>query len=168
MRNREQKTASFRLGEADPKTAVDNIAELLDRSDVTREASSDTKLIFEALLRELSNQGFGEDTVIEVSTRKQLDGLRLIVGFEGKVFSPPSDDDGNRERFILCSLGDKINYSYGVGYNSVRITITRSYRNSLFLCALAAVLALVAFLPHPFPSQPCRPECIARWLRRAP
>ena len=69
----------------------------------------------------------------------------MIVGFEGKVFSPPTSDGDNRERFILCSLGDKISYNYAAGYNSVRIAVSRSYRNSLFLCVLAAILALAVY-----------------------
>ena len=132
---------------AGAKAAVDHVTELLGRSGVTGEALSDTELVFEALLQELANQGFGEDVEIEVSTRRQLGGLCLIVGFEGKVFSPPTDDDGNHERFVLRSLGDKISYNYAAGYNSARITVSRSYRNSLFLCTLAAVLALLVYLP---------------------
>ena len=150
MRNQDQTPASFHLSEADAHAAVSYAGELLGRHGITGEALNDAKLVFEALLQELSNQGFDEDTEIEVSARRQLGGLCLFVGFEGKVFSPPTDDDGNHERFVLRALGDKVSYNYAAGYNSVRIAVARSYRNSLFLCTLAAVLALIVYLPINF------------------
>ena len=160
MKSREQKSKIFRLDEVDMKAAADYAEELLGRSRVIGDAARDAKLVFEALLKELSNQGFGEGTEIEVSARRQLGGSCLIVGFEGKVFAPPSSDDGNQERFILFSLGDKVSYSYRAGYNIVHISVARSYLNALFLCALAAIFALLVYLPISFLVDPSHHEML--------
>ena len=150
MKSWEQKPAHFHLNGVETKAAVGFVEELLSRYRIFSEEANDTKLVFEALLQELSNQGFGEDTIVDISARRQLGGLSLTIGFEGKVFAPPTTDDGNHERFILVSLGDKVSYNYLAGYNTVRITVARSYRNSLYLCLLATALAMLVYLPINF------------------
>ena len=150
MKSREQEPARFHLRAEDADAAAGHVEDLLSHYGITNRSVNDAKLVFGALFQEFINQGYGEDTEVEVSAHRQIGGSCLIIGFEGKVFTPPSSDDGNHDRFILCSLGDKVSYRYRTGYNTIRISVMRSYFNTLFFCALAAILAMIAYLPINF------------------
>lgn len=147
MKLLKKESVSFQANLEGFETATTFIEELLERNDISKKASYEVLLIFEALLQELSEQEFSEDTRVELSGRNTLGGVRIVMGFEGKMFIPISGDDDLLEGLILDAFGDKVDYSYRGGYNIIHITAARSYRNSLFLCVIAALLALVVYLP---------------------
>lgn len=135
----------------DFEVAESFIDDLLDRNVITEGAATQTMLVFEALFNELPEQGYDESTLIKIAGSHELGNLVIKMTFEGKPFMPPDKATDSPEELIIEALGDKLDYSYSSGYNTIRITVKRSYRrlyllNGLsILCALA-VYALLYFL----------------------
>ena len=95
----------------------------MDRSVISEEAANQTMLAFEAVFSELPEQGYDEDTLIKITGSHEIGNLVIKVTFEGKPFMPPEPGSDSPEKLILEALEDRLEYSYGSGYNTIRITV---------------------------------------------
>ena len=108
-------------------------------------------LVFEALFNDLSEQGYDPDTLVTITGKHELGNLVIKLSFEGKPFTPPDTGTDSPDKLVIEALEDKLDYSYNSGYNTIRITVKRSYRrlylfNGLgMLCALAAYALIELF-----------------------
>ena len=118
----------------------------MDRSVISEEAANQTMLAFEAVFSELPEQGYDEDTLIKITGSHEIGNLVIKVTFEGKPFMPPEPGSDSPEKLILEALEDRLEYSYGSGYNTIRITVKRSLRRLYLLNGLSILCALAVFL----------------------
>ena len=121
------------------------IDDLFNLGDVSTEAASQTMLVFEALFNELIEQGYDPETLVTIAGKRELGNLAIKLTFEGKPFTPPIIDEDSPEKLIIEAFEDKLDYSYSLGYNTIRITVKRSYLRLYLLNVMSIVCALVAF-----------------------
>ena len=123
----------------------------MDRSVISEEAANQTMLAFEAVFSELPEQGYDEDTLIKITGSHEIGNLVIKVTFEGKPFMPPGKGTDSPDQLMLEALEDRLDYSYGSGYNTIRITVRRSLRRLYLLNGLSILCALAVFmLMQPF------------------
>ena len=102
----------------------------------------------------MPEQGYDPDTLITIEGKHEIGNLVIKMVFEGKPFMPPDNESESPEELIIGALEDKLNYSYNAGFNTIRITVKRSYRalylfNGMsILCALA-VYGILSLLTDP-------------------
>ena len=138
---------SFRIREGNFGDAYTFTESLLARKDVNDETAKETLLIFDALMQKLVDWGLDVDTELEIEGVHRLGDFRIKVGFEGKMFTRDDDAVESIEDRILDSHDDKLDYSYHLGYNAIIISVSRGHRTSLRACAVASLLAVIAYLP---------------------
>ena len=119
-------------------------------------------LVFEALFNELPEQGFDENTLIRISGSNVIGNLVIKLTFEGKPFILPENESDSPEKLILEAMGDKLNYSYSSGYNTIRITVKRSYQKLYLLNILSILCALAVFAVMQFLTDAQWQESLAR------
>lgn len=126
------------------ETAKAFVGKRLKRSNISREVRSETLLVLDALLCNLLRQGFDPDMVITVETGSSFGEINISLGFEGKPFAAVMDEGGcpSAEDQILTEYADKFDYSYQAGYNTVHITIKRSFQNTLLFSFASLLLAM--------------------------
>lgn len=127
--------------------ASDYIRSLLDKARVSSESIRETMLVYEALVNELLEQGYDESTIIDLSGNAKSGDVSINLVFNGDMFVPTEGSVDSPEGLILEGYSDRIAHHYFRGQNTISITVKRSYRNSLFQCAIAVLLALVVFIP---------------------
>ena len=127
--------------------ALDFAEEMLGRSSVSSQIVSETMVIFEALLTLIIMQGFGSNTVIDVSKEGRLGDVSLKIGFEGKRFNPSYDGEGGAspELMILEGYAEKVSHSYHHGYNVMRISVRATPKALLISCGIGYLAALAAY-----------------------
>ena len=133
----------------DVETAKAFVAKRLKRSNISREVRTETLLVLDALLCNLLRQGFDPDTVITVKTGSSFGEIDISLGFEGKPFAAVLDEAGcpSAEDQLLQEYADKFDYSYQSGYNSVHITVKRSFQNTLLFSFASLLLAILVYIP---------------------
>ena len=141
---------TFRAWKEDFEAAHSFVAGMLDRRDVNEQVARETLIVFEALFQKLLDSDLPEDTQLDVSWVKKLGGFSVRIGFEGSHFDLHADGARSIEGRIIRSYDDKLDCSYRAGYNLISISVSRSYRRRLFACAIAALLAVVAYIPLHF------------------
>ena len=141
---------TFRIQDGNFADAYAFVEEQLTRKDLSKEAALETLLVFEALMQKLIDWGLDENTDVEIQGEHRLGDFRIKVGFEGRVFAPGDEDEGSIEDKILEGHDDKIDYSYFSGYNTISISVSRSYRSAMVACGIAALCAVIAYFPISF------------------
>lgn len=131
------------------KTAESFIGKRLKRSNISKEVRSETLMVFDALFRNLLRQGFDPDTIVTVRTGSSFGEIDINLGFEGKPFAAIMDEAGcsTAEDQILQEYEDKFDYSYQSGYNSVHITVKRSFQNTLLFSLASILMAILVYIP---------------------
>lgn len=123
------------------------IQEQLQRQHISKTIISDARLVFDALFHEITQQGFGKDNYINLSSRTRFGALLIDIGFEGDIFF--TDLDGESPSVfsrIMKFYADSIEYSYRSGYNKITIFVRRSWSKSKMMALLSVLLATVAYL----------------------
>ena len=128
--------------------ALDFADDMLRHSSVSSQIVSETMVVFEALFSLILMQGFGSETVIDVSGESRLGDLGLKIGFEGKRFNPSYDGEGGEspELMIVEGYAEKLSHSYHHGYNVMRIAVRTTPKALLISCSVGFLLALAAYL----------------------
>lgn len=136
----------------DYKESHSFIGNQLNKYSISKEIISETMLVYEALFQKLLEQGFDEKTILTIKVVRTFSEVTVRIGFEGQPFSPTGGNPGtfSPEEEILKAYNDKIGYSYRSGYNSIRISVKRSYQHSMIFCGIGFVLAVLVFLPIHF------------------
>ena len=124
------------------------VNQVLDASGLSKEVARDVGLVFEALFNSVLMQGFDPETVLTVSEQKRLGAVSLEIEFEGKRFNPQAAADGphSTEAKLLQTYGDKIDYGYLLGSNSIAISVRRGSRFWVLPNIWAMLLAVVAYV----------------------
>ena len=135
----------FKVREEDFGAAFSFVEKILTREDVNEKVASEALLVFEALFQKLLDSGLDKNTTLEISEAKKLGDLSVRIGFEGKAFVPYADGEASVEDKILRGHDDKLDCSYRAGYNVISITVSRSYRKSLFACFIATLCAIAVY-----------------------
>ena len=143
-------TIKLRIRDEDFELAHSFVAEQLNRKDISEEVANEVLVVFEALFQKLLDSGLDEDVELDVSHSRKLGGFNVRVGFEGRPFELFTGDEHSIEEKIQRGYEDKLDCSYRLGYNIINISVNRNYRNSLFACAIAALLAVAAYVPLHF------------------
>ena len=131
------------------KTAESFIGKRLKRSNISKEVRSETLMVFDALFRNLLRQGFDPDTIVTVRTGSSFGEIDINLGFEGKPFAAIMDEAGcsTAEDQILQEYEDKFDYSYQYGYNSIHITVKRSFQKHPAFQPCVDSLAILVYIP---------------------
>lgn len=126
--------------------------ERLEAEKISNEIVSETMLVVEALFHNLLEQGITPDTTLRLSCRNRLGNMMIKIGFEGKPAYLYSMEDGelSPEDHILQAYEDKISHSYFSGYNAFQISVKRKHLKLLLYCAIAALCAVLVYLPMHF------------------
>ena len=124
-----------------------HIEALLRKSHTAEAVVSETTLIFEALCHSIFAQQ--ENAVIRVSGAERLGYVLIRLGFEGRMYIPESDEDGelSPEGMVLRAYADKLDCSYHSGYNRILITVRRGSLASLLPCIIGMLAAIAVVLP---------------------
>ncbi|MBP3853071.1 MAG: cation:dicarboxylase symporter family transporter, partial [Erysipelotrichaceae bacterium] len=125
------------------------IEQNLTQRDISKEIQSETLMVFDALYRNLLRQGFDQETPITLKITQKQGQIDIHFGFEGKPFVPVKEDAGavGKEDKILQEYEDKYDYSYQAGYNSVHITVSKSFQHILFLNLASILMAVLVYIP---------------------
>ena len=148
------------------------IGRRLKRNNISKEIRQETHLIFEALFHSLLAQGFDQNTLLKIKTKKSFGEINIKLGFAGKQFIMAGDDGIAQapatnnsasaadelalapaanclspEDSILQGFNDKIDHSYLSGYNLITITVHKSFLNTLILSFSAILLAILVYIP---------------------
>ncbi|MBR3642977.1 MAG: cation:dicarboxylase symporter family transporter, partial [Parasporobacterium sp.] len=125
------------------------IRQRLEQNLINKEIITETMLVFEALFHNLLEQGFNEDTLVTIRTKKTFGELNITIGFEGKAFVQSSEDPAlcSPEDLIINAYGDRIAYSYSAGYNNIRIVTKRNYQQVFLFSIVAIVLGIIVSIP---------------------
>ena len=142
-----ENTMELRIREEDIEPAQSFVEDLLDRKGISREVTNEILLIFEALFQKLLDSGLGEDAELYISWAKKIGGVSVRVEFEGEPFDLYDGPGDSVEDKILRGCGDKLACSYRAGYNVINIQVSSNYRKRVFACGIAALLAIVAYVP---------------------
>ncbi len=131
------------------ETAFAFIEQCLRRNHIKDDkAITETNLLFEAILNNLIEQGYDQNTTLTIKVKKSFGEIYIKLGFEGKSYVPEDtkQDGVSPELKMIQVYNDKISYRYQMGYNSIRVVVKRNYRSSLMHCALGALLAILTYI----------------------
>ena len=130
------------------ETADTFIEQWLAQNRFSKDNITETKLLFEALFRDIIEQGFDQDTTLTIKAQRTFGEYNIKFGFEGKSYVPveKNKDKISPELRIVQAYHDKISYRYRSGYNSIRVVVKRNYRSSLLYCMIGIALAILVYL----------------------
>lgn len=137
---------TFQIRTGDFGDAYAYVEGLLTNADVSDEASNETLLVFEALMKKLVGRELSEYAELEIAGIEKLGGFRIEIGFEGKIFVREESSADCAEDRVLDDYDDKLTYDYHSGFNTISISVTRGYNVSLLACAAAFLCAVVVYL----------------------
>ncbi len=124
------------------------IEQWLAQNRFNKDAFTETKLLFEALFRDIIEQGFDRNTTLTIKAQRTFGEYNIKFGFEGKPYVPveKSKDKISPELRIVQAYHDKIGYRYRLGYNSIRVVVKRNYQSSLLYSMIGIALAILVYL----------------------
>ena len=124
------------------------IEQWLAQNRFNKDAFTETKLLFEALFRDIIEQGFDRNTTLTIKAQRTFGEYNIKFGFEGKPYVPveKSKDMISPELRIVHAYHDKIGYRYRLGYNSIRVVVKRNYQSSLLYSMIGIALAILVYL----------------------
>lgn len=136
------------------KTKLGNIEEIqefansvLEKNDSSRRNRFETMLVIEAVYNDMIDQGVDPETEVEIFASQSFGEIKLILGHDGKLFTPNPDGEASVNNLVMKGYGDKIDYRYHSGRNTISITIKRKYIKSFTMCFLGLLLAFIAYIP---------------------
>lgn len=146
------KTRSIEIPlKAESYAAADEfIKQWMTQKRISERSSFETMLLFEALYRDMIEQGFGQDTVLTIKAQKAFGEYNITLGFEGESYVPSMKKDQKSispELQIVQAYSDKVGYRYRSGYNRVSIVVKRNHNSSLIYCLIAIILAMLVSTP---------------------
>ena len=103
-------------------TADEFIKQWMTQKRISERSSFETMLLFEALYRDMIEQGFGQDTVLTIKAQKAFGEYNITLGFEGESYVPSMKKDPKSvspELQVVQAYSDKVGYRYRSGYNRV-------------------------------------------------
>lgn len=127
------------------ETADQFIRQWLTQKRINERSAFEAMLLFEALFRDLIEQGYGQDTILTIKARKNFGEYTINLGFEGESYIPSmkKDKEGfSPELQIVQAYSDKVGYRYRLGYNRVSIVVQRKNNSALIYCFIAILLAV--------------------------
>ena len=126
------------------------IKQWMTQKRISERSSFETMLLFEALYRDMIEQGYGQDTVLTIKAQKAFGEYNITLGFEGESYVPSMKKDQKTvspELQIVQAYSDKVGYRYRSGYNRVSIVVKRNHNSSLLYCLIAIILAMLVATP---------------------
>ncbi len=150
MLNAKTSACTFRVRGDDFGDARAYVETLLASRGVNGEASEETLLVFDALMKKLARWGLDENTELKIEAVGKLGSFQIRVGFEGEMFTREAGSADSAEDQILDSYGDKLSYNYHVGYNAIGIWVSRGRSTSILACAVASLCAIIVYIPISF------------------
>ena len=117
---------------------------------ISEKSIYETKLLFEALFRDMIEQGVKPDTILTIKPQRAFGEYDIKLGFEGESYIPSlkkDQADPSPEMMIVKAYSDKVGYRYRLGYNRVSIVVKRNYSSSLLSCLIALVVAILISIP---------------------
>ena len=121
------------------------VEDLLSGAHVHGEIAKETLLLFETFFEAVSAQKLDPTPTISVSVENSLGSLSLKMGYEGKRFELPEDDEVMPELRLMEGFADKISYSYHSGYNIIRISVQKTPHAYFISCGIGILAAIIAF-----------------------
>ena len=123
------------------------VAELLQKSRISDKIANEVALVCETIFDSMLVQGYGSDTILKITERSGLGEVGLSFEFEGKRFSPQSGEESinSPEVKLLKAFDDRIEYSYHLGRNFIRISVRRGRLQMLLFNGVGIVLAVVLY-----------------------
>ena len=121
------------------------VDDLLKNAKVNQEIARETMVVFEAVFSVVLAQGLDSSTTLAISAEDSLGSLNLKIGYEGKRFKMPEDDDMLPELRLMEGFADKITFSYHTGYNIIRISVSKTPQAYFISCGIGIVLAIAAY-----------------------
>ena len=109
----------------------------------------ETVLLFETLYNSLREQESGSNILLTITTHKSFGEFRIELGFEGDPFVPPGagSNEISPELNILRAYKDRYTCRYSYGYNTIDISVKRSYGGLLLRCWAGILLAILVYIP---------------------
>lgn len=149
MKFKKSRSLEIPLKEENFETIAQYIKEWMSQRYINNKTTMETLLLVEALFNHLIEQGYDSDTMLTVKPQRSFGESSIKIGFEGKAYVPVDEnqEDYSPELKIVHAYNDKISYQYRLGFNSIRITVKRNYRQSLVYCAIGILLAILAYIP---------------------
>lgn len=116
--------------------------------EVSREISSDSRKIVNALIKNMVEQGFTEENVLSMRIIRSFGEIKIRLDFAGKAYDPTISDNAvlPEEDKILKAYEENIDYRYSSGHNTIYVIVKRSYNLSLMRCFGSIVLAILTYL----------------------
>ena len=144
------KTTEIKNLSEDFERSREQIEALLMKSRSADTVVDETTLVFEALCHSIFAQQ--EDAVITVSGRELLGYVTIRLSYEGRMFIPESDADGelSPEGRVLRAYAEKFDCRYHSGYNRILITVRRGPLSSTLPCLFGMLLAIAICIPIRF------------------
>ena len=126
----------------------DFVTEVLQDSRLSDRIVKEVALVAETLFDSMLVQGYDKDTILKITERNRLGEVGLSFEFEGKRFSPQSDDEpiNSPEAALLKAFDDRIEYSYNLGRNFIRISIRRGSAYVFLSNGVGILLAVVLYI----------------------
>ena len=136
------------------KTTLDNykginahVKKMLKEAGASNRAKRETSLVFEAIYNDMIMQGLDKDTELTIWGQKFFGDFRIKLGFEGAVYSPLEGgrDPGSVDSIVLKAYADRVDCRYHSGYNTIILIARRSFSQTIILCLISMVLALIVY-----------------------
>ena len=126
-----------------------HVKSMLKEAGVSGRSKRETQLVFEAIYNDMLMQGLDKDTEITLWGMKFFGDFRIKFGFEGSIYAPLEGGKGagSVDSMVLKAYADRVDCRYHSGYNTVILVARRSYSQTVILCLISIVLALLAYIP---------------------
>lgn len=116
--------------------------------EVSREIMSDSIRLVNALIKNMINQGFSDETKLSFRVLKSFGEIIVRIDFSGKAYDLASEDFDcvPEEERILREYEEHIETKYSSGHNTIILIVKRSYNLSLMRCFGSIFLAVLTYL----------------------
>lgn len=116
--------------------------------EVSREIMSDSIRLVNALIKNMINQGFSDETKLSFRVLKSFGEIIVRIDFSGKAYDLASEDFDcvPEEERILREYEEHIETKYSSGHNTINLIVKRSYNLSLMRCFGSIFLAVLTYL----------------------
>ena len=130
------KNSKFRTTFNDYQGMRSQVEDLLEKGKVNDTGKAESLLVFEALYRDIIDQGLSEDTPATIWKSRSLGNVNIKLSFEGAPYSPAGE--------VINTYAEKVDNSYYGGRNNITLLIKRSIFGSIRNNLIAFVLAYIA------------------------
>ena len=125
----------------------DFVVNTIESNGASNREKTETLLVFEALYNDMIERGVSPETMVRVRGTSSLGDLTISLGFEGRMFIPMDQMDGEYvEGRVIEAYGDKVESSYYSGFNNLSIRVTRHVSKAMAYNLVAFVMAILTYL----------------------